>query len=79
MITSKQIHDQCTVSVEWLDPSENMAYAKLVCTDPNCTRKKKWIQWLSLDDAITLTEDMGIAQLNKPIPLKMISTEELGI
>lgn len=77
-ITKNKFHNRCTVAVEWLDPSENMAYAKLVCIDSSCTRKKKWIQWLSLDDAILLTEDMGTAQLNDPIPLKMISAKEMG-
>ena len=62
MITNKKIHDNCECGVEWLDPTTNAhtAYAKMVCIDSNCKRKKKFVQWLSLDDAFTLTEDLGI-------------------
>ena len=78
MITNKKTHDSCSVAVEWLDPSKSMHYAKLVCVDTNCCNKKKFVQWLGLDDAIVLTEDMKILQLNDPIHMQMISLEEGG-
>ena len=70
MITKKKIHDPCTVAVEWLDPSSNKHYAKLICVDANCTHKKKFVQWLSNDDAIELVEDLHISQVNQPIPMQ---------
>ena len=60
-------HDACSVQVEWLDPTQNHHYAKLVCIDKNCKHKRKWIQWLSLDDAITLVDDFGVAQTEEPV------------
>lgn len=78
-ITNKKIHDCCTVGVEWLDPSENMHYAKLICIDTNCTRKKKFVQWLSLDDTLELIDELNIPQTNDPIAPKMVTSEELGI
>ena len=77
-ITKKKIHNLCTVGVEWLEP-DHMAYAKLVCVDSNCTHKKKFVQWLSLDDAVVLVEDLGITEINDPIPLEMVDLKELGI
>lgn len=76
MITKLKYHDRCSVAVEWLDPSENMHYAKLQCVDKNCKRKTKFVQWLSLDDAIMLTKKMQISQLNQPIPMRIV---DLGI
>ena len=70
MITNKKIHDNCECGVEWLDPTTNAHYAKMVCIDSNCKRKKKFVQWLGQDDAIVLTLDMNIPQLNLPIPVK---------
>ena len=59
-------HESCTLQVEWLDPTQQRHYARLVCIDPNCKHKFKWIQWLNLTDAITLVEDYGIAQTPQP-------------
>lgn len=67
MITNKRVHDSCSVAVEWLHPSYNIHYAKLICVDPNCSRKKKHVQWLGNEDAILLTDDLGIPQINEPI------------
>ena len=78
-ITKKKIHDNCTVAVEWLDPNQNINWAKLICVDTNCTRKKKFVQWLNVDDAFDLVEEFNTQQINNPIPPKMITSEELGI
>jgi len=59
-------HENCQMLVDWLVPTQRHS-AKLMCIDPNCKRKRKWIQWLSLDDAITLVEDYGVAQTQQPV------------
>ena len=79
MITKLNYHDQCSVAVEWLDPNTNMHHAKLLCTDDRCKRKSRFVQWLNLDDAFELTEQLNIPQLNKQIPVKQWSIKELEI
>lgn len=65
-ITKLTRHNRCESAITWQDPTLNKHYARLECIDPKCKHKKKHIQWLSLDDAITLAEH-GVVQLNLPI------------
>jgi len=48
-ITPHTYHDDCNVQIVF--GRSQFHYAHLECCDTNCTRKKKFIQWINADTA----------------------------